>query len=244
MKYIIAPLLILLLIACNPDVVYEGAIIIGNTDGMYVEEIDMNFKGVFVGTSEVNKRTVKFDVNNDGVDNFTISSEVDSISQISNIPSKLVSKITFHGGSRTKINVVKTTSYFENLPITDTLVGSVNYDLRHTLHTYCDDNSTGSNALNVLKLNNGDELISQSSYIYSPYNISIYKTNYKTVEEYNNYDFMENSYNYSCNNPIKNTSFYIGFKIEDVSGNHRLGWIELEILTDDAVHIIRTAVQD
>ncbi len=105
-------------------------------------------------------------------------------------------------------------------------------------------NSNGSNFLSVLKLNNGDELISQSSYVYSPYNISIYNTNYKTVKEYNNYDFMENIYNFSCNNPTKNSFFYIGFKIEDVSGNHRLGWVELEVLTNDTVHIIRTAVQE
>jgi len=247
MKNLILPALLLLLVACNSDKEYKKMIKIGDTDGMYIKELDTYFKGVFVGFSEVNKRTVKFDVNDDGVVDFTISSEVDSIPQISNIPSKIVSKITFDDeGENTKMNISRTTTNFEDLPATDTIVppNNIVHELRHTLHTSCVDNSIGNNVLHVEKLNGGDELNSQKYNVYHVHNLFIYNTSYETIDAYNSNDFIENSYDYSCNNPNKNAPFYIGFTFGTVTGKFILGWIELEILDDETVHIIRTAAQE
>jgi hypothetical protein len=71
--------------------------------------------------------------------------------------------------------------------------------------------------------------------------ISIYETNdIDAVSSYAKLNYIE--MDYSCDNPVLNTPFYIG--IQDIGAGSKLGWIELKISDDNTVHLIRTAIQE
>ncbi len=71
--------LFVLFTACNSVKLNPSTIVIGETDDMLVIEHDKTFNGVFVGTNEVNTRSVNFDINGDGQNNFQINSRVDTL---------------------------------------------------------------------------------------------------------------------------------------------------------------------
>ena len=70
--------------------------------------------------------------------------------------------------------------------------------------------------------------------------IMIYQSNYKTFE----YDVL-NEYDYTCLNVEKNKPFYIPMLFNtSLSYTDLLGWVELEILEENTIHLISAAIQD
>jgi len=59
------------------------------------------------------------------------------------------------------------------------------------------------------------------------------------VSSYNVEFFLKD---FSCANAPQNKSFFLG--IQDVSNEVKLGWIELEILENNTIHLIRAALKE
>jgi len=246
-RIIYLSVLIALLTACNSNKDFPTSIIIGDIDNMIVNDVDYTFKGVYVGVNEVNTRTVAFDIDNDGEVDFSLTSTADTIENGGgDIPFYSYSV----GIQSDYIDVSRNYNTELNLSVQpvdgDTIVNGSFYITKHYSYWECESNTydVGNNSfVNVFQLYNEitlDELSDyhNSEYIYS--GVNIYKSKEYEVSSSSYFTIRESDY--SCLSAPKNTPFYIS--VHKVNDNKaRLGWIELEILEDNTVHLIRTAIQ-
>ena len=80
MKYLIyLTVVIPFLFSCNRLKEYPNSIVLGETKDMNVIEYDKTFKGIWVGTGELNRREHSFDLDGDEIFDFSLCSFTDTI---------------------------------------------------------------------------------------------------------------------------------------------------------------------
>jgi len=233
-------------IACNSTTEREMSITIGDTKNMVITEINETFKGVFVGVGEVNTRTFSFDIDNNGKNDFTFYSSVDTINNGDWLLGDYHYRVGVEGHGLKIRNDYKTISQSQNSYIGDTVIGMYIKHIYHIIHSDCEGTSAqGDEKYNYyvnyeindkLTSENFENLSSTSGNylnLYQSYDMSVF------VSSYNVEFFLKD---FSCANAPQNKSFFLG--IQDVSNEVKLGWIELEILENNTIHLNRAALQE
>ena len=233
-------------IACNSEKNYPNSIKIGDTEGMLVTEFDETFKGVFVGIGEVNTRTVSFDIDNNGKNDFTFYSSVDTIKKAGWLLNNYHYKVGVEGHGLKIRSEYKTISQSQNSYIGDTVIDIYTKQIYHIIHSGCEGTPTQGDQEYNFNVNYevNDKLTSENFE-----NLSSTSGNYLNLYQSNDMSVFVSSYrveyflkDLSCANAPQNKSFFLG--IQDVSSDVKLGWIELEILENNTVHLIRAALQE
>jgi len=236
------------LTGCNGEKVYPSVITIGETKDMAITEIDYTFKGVWVGNGEVNTRRHSFDMNGDGESDFELISSVDTVqNSVTNSNEYYYSTyISLIYGSSIKVQDSPNELFYTAI-IRDTLLPGQQWPSQYTLVNYScvetiNSNNVGYNYGYVNMVNQGVAVSNE----YNEWNNNsfdqklISHTNYETY--YNN---NRENYNFSCLNPTIGGAFFIPVKFTGTnSSTDYMGWIELEILENNTIHLIRTAVQN
>jgi len=251
MKKIIYLVVLLLVVACTNNKDYPNSIKIGDTDGMLVTEFDKTFNGVWVGNGEVNTRTVSFDIDNDGENDFHISSTVDTVYGAGSFVPYYSFSVKI---STYTMNISQNISpkLFESslTVVGDTLINGVTKTLFQNIYSECDptvyDDKIVEAFTNSFIIN--DEItVNQLSQSKNGANLSsgvnIYKSSNFFISNPSTYSLSIKEYNYTCLSSVKNESFFIAIYKSD-NNFQKLGWIELEILEENTVHLIRTAIQN
>lgn len=239
-------IMLLVLTACSSNKERPSSIIIGDTEDMIVTEVNETFNGVYVGEYEVNTRTKTFDIDNDGDDDFTIYSSVDSVINTRGLVSSYQYKVSFESYSLKLKAIEKHFGESESIFLGDSLIPGYIINIYHTILSSCDSNSMDESMSDIFYTNyelNDDLDANGFNYLESHIseNICIYQTNgMEAISSYAKLNYIEKDY--SCTNPGLNTPFYMG--IQDISGGKKLGWIELSISENNTVHLIRTAIQE
>ena len=245
MKNIIYIVLIVTFTACNTKQL-PVSIVIGETKNMFVTEFDYTFKGVWVGYNQVNERTHSFDINGDGSEDFSLISFVDSVYQpATNSDGKIYGvRLVLEDNYSVKTQIIEEGLGIQSME-RDTLFPGQSWSDTYLLSTF---NCQGSeeelsynqeSQLSFIKRLNTNDNIAKNDNLWINYGSNgqlIYQTNYNS---YYNYEY--NNYEFNCINPDKNSPFFIPILL---SNSDVLGWIELEILEDNTVHLIRTATQE
>jgi|GEM_PF-1029867 len=248
-RIIYLSVLFLVLTACNSEKYYPTVITMGETKDMTIIEFDYTFKGVWVGSGEVNTRNHSFDANGDGKNDFKLISSVDTVQnsvENSNVYYYTTYIELLNGYGAMKMQESPNEVFYTGT-IRDTLLPGQSWPSQYTLGSYSctetiNSNNVGYNYGYVNRVNSGVEVVneyngwSSNSYdrkLISHTNYEIYSSNNRII------------YNFSCLNPTVGVPFFIPLKF---SGNNSsadyMGWIELEILDDNTIHLIRTAIQE
>jgi len=245
MKNIIYLVMLLLVVTCTNNKDYPSSIKIGDTEGMLVIEFDKTFNGVWVGNGEVNTRTVSFDIDNNGENDFTFYSSVDTINNAGWLLGRYRYGVGIEGHGLKIRSKYKTISQSQNSYVGDTVIGMYIKHIYHIIYSDCEGTSTQGNQnynfyvnyeVNDNLTNDNFENLSSTNgnylNLYKSYDMSVNVSSYNV--EFSQTDF-------SCVNAPQGKSFFLG--IQDVSNDPKLGWIELEILEDNTIHLIRAAIQ-
>lgn len=250
MKNIIYLVLVVVLTSCNNNnAPVQDSIVIGETKNMNVIEFDKTFKGVWVGYNEINERYHSFDINGDGSDDFRLISSVDTVLNSISGSSEMTYAVyigleDYYSG---KIQNTENKIFFKGVQRDTVYTGSggnsiywvYNYDCNEVL------NSDEAYDYKFVKRVNADDVISGTN-DEEWFNVSNRRLIYHSNSTRFSGQTYEN-YNFNCLNSSKNTTLYIPIQVTSNSYTYqepRLGWIELEILEDNTIHLIRTAVQE
>jgi len=238
------------IVSCKSKSIRSNSITIGDTDNMLVIEHNKTFNGIYVGHNEINTRSVNFDINGDGDNDFIIKSRVDTvIYPTANTPNFNYSVSISSLGS---FDIIMTKNYFnvEELPSTDTIIApsSVPQNYYHELRSSCSELINGNNGITTLYTGvfESSDVLVKDNELYSGSDLLIFHSNYSTFSSYDGSSYSygkETRFDYSCASSEKNKILYLGVK-SGVGSKEYIGWIELEITENNTVHVIRTAIQE
>ena len=254
MKNIIYLVFSIALVSCSSTNETPSSIFIGETKGMIVTEVNKEFEAFYVGPGEINTRTVVFDINDDGESDFEISCTIDSVFNTKSQKYYTVIAID----NLTEYSFLTNKKAFETITsTTDTVIASVSNLYIHNLQQgyletsinliddyYCISYLEAGFELDI-EHNPYGVIESENSNFFHPYAF-VYQSNYSeltlsTVDGKYGYD---KTFDFSYFNCEINKTFFIAFLKGSQTYQGKLGWIELEILENNTVHVIRTAIQE
>ena len=241
-----------MLSSCNSKKENAKSIVIGEMDNMTIIEFDYTFKGVYIGLGEVNERTHEFDMNNDGKPDFSLTSFTDSIftnaSETNKISYGTYFKLIDDGHIKSKMVVDEMR---EVLLERDTLFPWQSWTTTYMLQKYsCKGVELtaiySENYYRYIERLEKDDLITNS---YNDWDQNDSKRKFIYYSNFESYEYEKlKRYDFSCFNSAYNTPFFIPIIIyksnPSSTSDASLGWIELEILEENTIHLIRTAIQD
>jgi hypothetical protein len=87
--------MLLIITSCSSNKEQPSSIRIGETKNVIVTDVNKTFNGVYVGEYEINTRIKGFDIDNDGDNDFSIYSSVDSVMNTRGFVSSYQYKVGF-----------------------------------------------------------------------------------------------------------------------------------------------------